>query len=85
MVKGVECKLERVGIYCKKGAYSHGHTMGWQAVDMEGNVVVDGDPGQPQSAYEYQQPKFKTRKELVEDIEYDNEEWEERKRRRAGK
>jgi len=55
--------------------------MGWRAVDMEGNVIVNGHPGQPQSAYEYQQPKFRTRKELVGYIEFDNEEWEERKRR----
>lgn len=85
MVEGVECELERVEFYLKKGAYSHAYVKGWQAVDMNGEIVISGDPGAARSAEEYQQPKFKTKKELVYSIEFDNQEWGERKRRRAEK
>lgn len=81
--KGQECKAERVGITVKKGAYEHKSVKGWQLVDKEGNVVINGHPGNPKSAYEYQQPKYKTRKELLEDVDYYNECWREREARKG--
>ena len=83
--KGQTCKAERVNIILKKGAYEHKGVKGWQLVDMKGNIVINGNPGKPRAAYEYQQPKYKTRKALLEDVDYYNECWREHNARKASK
>lgn len=79
--QGKECKLERVGIYVKRGAYTHGLVKGWQLVDMDGNIIISGQPGQPRFAEEYQKPRYETKKSLLSAIE-DQQEWWERRQRK---
>lgn len=82
--KGKECKAERVSFYAKRGPYTHGWVKGWQLVDMDGNVVVHGDCGRPSSAYAYQSARYQTRARLMEDVSFQQEEWEHREARKRG-
>ena len=79
--RGGKAVIEKENFYCKAGAYDHKSRSGWVLkVDGEivlGNKLVANNTclGAARSDF----PEYRTRKSLLQDIEYFNELYERRK------
>lgn len=64
------CTIEKIEVYCKKGAYEHKTVKGWGLVNPVGDIVVGNRAvgGVAQGAYRFENPEYKTRKELLRDL-----------------
>lgn len=81
--QGKSAIIRKERFYCKSGAYEHKSKTGW-VVEVEGRIVLGGrlqTNNTCHGAARTEYPEYKTRKSLLEDVEYYNGIHERRKKK----